>query len=419
VEFTGFDMQTPDLPAKIAGDFVEKQDQAFESKMKEAQVALEDATHPSRFGVATGTFPVELARGKTVTFGGWIRTENLEGYAGLWWRADTAAKTGAAFDNMAQRGPRGTTAWQRYEVTLQIPTDTKAINFGLLMPGKGAAWFDDLDVTIDGVRYDPGDAFDFGFESGRAKGFPIESRGAYVNEIVEGGHSGTNALRIRSVEDKPSMPPSELIGRWSEVVDRIGAGAETNQPASGATPTDRAWAQQNARIVVQALEARADPKTRDAAMAENVLWLRAQHPNAKLVLWGHNAHVAKREGAMGGTLSAKLGKRLAVFGFASGQGMYRARSRDVPALAEFPLYPPVNDSVEWLCEATDLPRMILDLHATKNAASPAWWFALERPHRMIGSTETPGKRQFQKRTVGSEYDFLVWLKNVTATRGLD
>ena len=41
------------------------------------------------FGVATGTFPVKDAAGKTVHFSAWIKTENVQnGYAGLWWRVD-------------------------------------------------------------------------------------------------------------------------------------------------------------------------------------------------------------------------------------------------------------------------------------------------------------------------------------------
>lgn len=419
IEFTGFDLQVPDVAAKIADEFILHHDSTFSSKMEEAKNALEQVTSPSRFGVATGRFPAELARGKKIVFSGWIKTENLEGYAGLWWRADTEAKTAAAFDNMAQRGPHGTTEWQRYEVALEIPAETKNINFGVLMPGKGTAWFDDLELTIDGVRYDPANAFDFGFESGTAKGFPVRSRGGYANDIVEGGHSGAKALRIRSLDDSSVMRTADVIARWTEVVQRIEAGGEGKDSAPGAAGAERAWARQNARIVVQSLEAKEDPATRDRAMAENVMWLREQNPGAKIVLWGHNGHMAKREGAMGAVLASKLGKRLAVFGFASGHGTYRSRSRDVPALGEFPLHPPVTDSVEWVCEATDLPRFILDLRSAQDAASPAWWFNLSRPHRMIGSGEIVGKKQFQKRTVGSEYDFLIWLKDVQAARGLD
>jgi hypothetical protein len=56
------------------------------------------------FGVATGTFPVKDAAGKTVHFSAWIKTENvLNGYAGLWWRVDGPGEGNnrpqLAFDN--------------------------------------------------------------------------------------------------------------------------------------------------------------------------------------------------------------------------------------------------------------------------------------------------------------------------------
>src|SRR5436189_203026 len=76
----------------------------------------------------------------------------------------TATKNAAALRNMYNSGPRGTTDWQRYEVTVDIPADATVIEFGMLLDGKGKAWFDDLEVTLDGVRYEPGGEFDFNFE---------------------------------------------------------------------------------------------------------------------------------------------------------------------------------------------------------------------------------------------------------------
>ena len=56
------------------------------------------------FGVATGSFPVKDAAGKTVRFSAWIKTEDVRnGYAGLWWRVDGPGegtnRSQLAFDN--------------------------------------------------------------------------------------------------------------------------------------------------------------------------------------------------------------------------------------------------------------------------------------------------------------------------------
>jgi erythromycin esterase-like protein len=416
VEFTGFDMQIPDVAAKIAADFLAKYDQpSFLPKVEAAYRAVSATAGGREFGVATGRFPVEPARGKKIVFSGWIKTDGLRGYAGLWWRADAGQKTAVVFDNMNRTGPRGTTDWQRYELTLDIPADTTNINFGMLMPGAGAAWFDDLQVTIDGAPFDPKGQFSFDFEADTLLGFPVVSRAGFKVDLVPGGHSGRQALLIKSVATE-TLPPEQALALWKELEARIASVS----PNEGATipSAERAWAQQNAHVVVQGFEHSAHLAARDHSMADNVMWLREQNPGAKIVLWAHNNHVAKRSEAMGGELAKRLGKRFVVFGFASGHGTYRSRSKDVPAIAEFPLRTPVADSVEEACAAAGVPRFILDLRLSNDAASPAWFFNLPRPHRMIGAKEMVGRSQFQERTVGQEYNFLIWLNEVRAAEAL-
>lgn len=109
---------------------------------------------PGSFGVATGTFPVADAAGHTVRYRGWIRTEDVQdGWAGLWWRIDGPGGTSLGFDNMADRGPRGTTEWTSYALELEVPEGAVNINFGVLLPGTGTAWFDGLQVELDGEPY--------------------------------------------------------------------------------------------------------------------------------------------------------------------------------------------------------------------------------------------------------------------------
>ncbi len=105
------------------------------------------------FGVATSSFPIEDARGKYLKYTGYIKTENItEGYAGLWWRVDGTSGT-LNFDNMNNRGAKGTTDWTKYTVEFKIDEKLTNINFGVLMPGNGKAWFDDLSIELDGKIY--------------------------------------------------------------------------------------------------------------------------------------------------------------------------------------------------------------------------------------------------------------------------
>jgi erythromycin esterase len=115
---------------------------------------LESVSTNRTFGVATSFFPIDFARGKKLRYSGYIKTEGVEeGHAGLWWRVDKAPQMVAAFDNMAGRGPNGTTDWQEYVIELDIPEDGSNINFGVLLTGSGKAWFDDLQIFLDGEPY--------------------------------------------------------------------------------------------------------------------------------------------------------------------------------------------------------------------------------------------------------------------------
>jgi len=106
------------------------------------------------FGVATGTFPLKYALGKKIKFTGYIKTKNVkDGYAGLWMRVDGPSRKTLAFDNMNSRGVTGTTEWKKYEIDLDCDTSAININFGCLFDGTGSAWFDKLEVSLDGVMY--------------------------------------------------------------------------------------------------------------------------------------------------------------------------------------------------------------------------------------------------------------------------
>jgi erythromycin esterase len=121
----------------------------------EACLKLESISTNRTFGVATSSFPVDSARGKKLLYKGYIRTEDVkDGHAGLWWRVDKAPQQVVAFDNMANRGPRGTSGWQEYVIELDIPGDGTNINFGVLLTGSGKAWFDNLKIYLDGKPYE-------------------------------------------------------------------------------------------------------------------------------------------------------------------------------------------------------------------------------------------------------------------------
>ena len=84
-----------------------------------------------KFGVARSSFPVDQARGKYLKYSGYIKTKNItEGFAGLWWRVDGAGGI-LNFDNMKNRGVKGTSDWEKYTIEFKIDDKATNINFGV------------------------------------------------------------------------------------------------------------------------------------------------------------------------------------------------------------------------------------------------------------------------------------------------
>ncbi|MEZ0371654.1 MAG: hypothetical protein ACAI44_21360 [Candidatus Sericytochromatia bacterium] len=75
-----------------------------------------------------------------IRLSGQIRSEGLEGWAGLWMRVDGPANKVLGFDNMQERAIQGTTPWRNYSVVLEVPPEAENISLGFLLSGQGKAW---------------------------------------------------------------------------------------------------------------------------------------------------------------------------------------------------------------------------------------------------------------------------------------
>jgi C-terminal processing protease CtpA/Prc len=87
--------------------------------------------------------------GKSIEMRGFLRTENVSGYAGLWMRQDKGSEM-LLLENMESQQLKGTHDWVEYKITLPIQTETRSLVFGFLMAGTGKAWADDLQILVDG-----------------------------------------------------------------------------------------------------------------------------------------------------------------------------------------------------------------------------------------------------------------------------
>ena len=108
------------------------------------------ASKPGGFGTLMQMFAADSFHGQRVRMSGYVRSDKVEDWAGLWMRIDGAKGEPLGFDNMQDRAIKNTTDWVKYEIVLDVPAEAKDIAFGLLLSGSGTAWMDDLKFEVVG-----------------------------------------------------------------------------------------------------------------------------------------------------------------------------------------------------------------------------------------------------------------------------
>lgn len=430
VRFTGFDMQEPSVAAKIVREFLTRAEPAEVGALEAKLAAISEvdrsaATPAQSFGVATGSLPVKELRGKNIRYSGVIRTEDIRGgFAALWLRVDAKDGTVLAFDNMQDRGPRGTTGWAQYSIELPVADEAANINFGVLMPGNGTAWFDSLSFEVDGRPWSPENA-DLTFDKDTLRGFATMP-GVYETVIdPKDAFEGQGALRIRRTGEDPQpvrRGPSaeERLAMAREIEARI-AGSLAKYTGSGIAPRDAEWALYNARVTRQCAEMFASGgggfAVRDRSMAENALWIGDRFPGEKVVLWAHNYHIAAIPPFMGHHLREALGKNYIAIGFTHAEGEYYAMPSGGSQKRVHALQPPVKGSVEALFREAALPLAILDLRPARAGDPGSGWARRELLFGgTIGALQTD--ERFVPATVGDMFDVLIYTDKTSAAKQL-
>jgi hypothetical protein len=109
------------------------------------------------FGTMMQSVDAKNYVGKRVMFSGYVQSQDVRRWAGLWFRVDKKEKAKGekypemlAFDNMKIRPITGTTDWTNYQVVLDIPEAAGNLSFGVLLDGTGQVWFDQMSLNIVG-----------------------------------------------------------------------------------------------------------------------------------------------------------------------------------------------------------------------------------------------------------------------------
>jgi erythromycin esterase len=187
----------------------------------------------------------------------------------------------------------------------------------------------------------------------------------------------------------------------------------------------------SADLVVQAYRIFAPGSTlstRDRYMAENVDWLMARNPDAKIILWAHNGHIARSRSGDGRTMASRLeenhGDEMVVFGFGFYQGM--ANSREISMVGDqtvwgsieaFELPPAIAGSYEAAFHSTGLPRFILSFKDLELSGG-ARWLRNVRLMRQFGAGYYPDNAEnyFGKTTLPIVFDAVIYFDDTTASQ---
>jgi hypothetical protein len=100
----------------------------------------------NQFGTLMQTISAENYLGKRLMLSGYIKSEDVNGWSGMWMRIDGESNQQLGFDNMRDRAIQGTTDWKKYEIVLDIPENSTTINYGVLLGGDGKVWFDNFQL---------------------------------------------------------------------------------------------------------------------------------------------------------------------------------------------------------------------------------------------------------------------------------
>ena len=87
--------------------------------------------------------------GTRIKMTGYIKSENVADWAGMWLRIDTKTQgESLGFDNMQDRPIIGNSDWTKCEIVMDVPAESITLNFGALISGTGKIWFDNVSFEI-------------------------------------------------------------------------------------------------------------------------------------------------------------------------------------------------------------------------------------------------------------------------------
>lgn len=115
------------------------------------QLTAQENTVDRNFGGVSFQIPANYS-GKIIELKGFLRLQDVKGFAGIFLKLEDQDRTILAYENMQmiKNKLEGTRDWKSYSIKLPYSPQTKFISVGALFSSKGTVWVDDLELFIDG-----------------------------------------------------------------------------------------------------------------------------------------------------------------------------------------------------------------------------------------------------------------------------
>lgn len=182
------------------------------------------------------------------------------------------------------------------------------------------------------------------------------------------------------------------------------------------------WLVQNASIFYQCIvsieQNELSSTYRDECMAKNIEWILDNNPKAKIILWAHNEHISKQEGAMGGNLSKKYGDNYFNIGFLSNSGTYTASNYNSHRITSNNIMIVGNPgSFEYSFHKTGIPSFLFNYEQINEKQPECEWLTKSLNFRSIGALATPN--QFTHAQISKMFDAIIYLDSTHASKCFD
>jgi erythromycin esterase len=224
----------------------------------------------------------------------------------------------------------------------------------------------------------------------------------------------------------------EIEGSMSSVLPAVHAEIDDALAAAGRvvaahhSDPDAAAAARDVTSLVQWHAYAIDPsdRTRDRAMADNIVALRAAAPHDKMMVWAHNYHIGRyaEVPSMGIQLANALGADYLSLGFVLGGGTFLAcgfanaeqGDMTVTDLADHSFAPASAVDTVAPFVAVGAPLLALDLRSLPKGSAAAAWFSAPHPLREVGFLFNNESQNTIDRVLSAQFDIALFVAQSTS-----